>query len=550
MGLKRSRMANALALSICLWSLLFFFTEYSTYSASVQTVGAGQDQPRDLVQSHDNTNFPLVGRHRTVECGECHIDGVIQGTPQTCETCHWVRRQDDRYRLQLGSQCENCHTPQSWKQIVGGPWDHELMTGFRLVGAHRAVECAQCHGERGFAGISTQCSACHLTDYQNTQQPDHVAAGFPAECESCHTSSVDWRGAVIFEHDFFPLRGQHQTAGCDDCHSNGQFAGLSSDCSTCHIDDYNRTTSPSHQQAGFPTDCDSCHSRGANTWQGATLDHDSHFPLRGQHQALDCEACHGNGVYAGTPKDCSACHMEDYNSTTDPNHQQAGFPLDCESCHGSSASGWSGANFAHNRFRLNGSHRSAECTDCHSNGQFRGISSDCVSCHIDDYNRTNHQAQGFPTDCENCHGNSATNWSGANFDHSQFFRLQGAHRSLDCNACHRNGYNLPRDCFGCHAQDYQAARNPDHAASGFPSNCEQCHLPNHTSWSQAVFNHRFPLTGPHNRDCTECHTSGNLRQFSCTVCHEQGETDRDHDEESGYVYNSQACYSCHPDGRE
>jgi hypothetical protein len=32
------------------------------------------------------------------------------------------------------------------------------------------------------------------------------------------------------------------------------------------------------------------------------------FPLTGKHAGLDCSACHGNDVFAGTPKDCASCH--------------------------------------------------------------------------------------------------------------------------------------------------------------------------------------------------------------------------------------------------
>src|SRR5688572_17869809 len=60
-------------------------------------------------QFHNETTFPLEGRHRTVECASCHLNNVYKGTPTRCFDCHWIRRQDDRYRLQLGSQCDQCH---------------------------------------------------------------------------------------------------------------------------------------------------------------------------------------------------------------------------------------------------------------------------------------------------------------------------------------------------------------------------------------------------------------------------------------------------------
>jgi hypothetical protein len=176
-----------------------------------------------------------------------------------------------------------------------------------------------------------------------------------------------------------------------------------------------------------------------------------------------------------------------------------------------------------------------------------------VSCHRDDYDRAtpDHQQSGFGTDCESCHGSSANTWAGADFDHNRVFPLVGAHKTLDCQICHAQGFNLPRDCNGCHSDDYRAAKNPDHVKAGFPTTCDNCHFPNHTSWNQAVFDHAFPInSGPHKRDCSECHLTSNFNQFSCIPCHEQKKTGDKHKEVGGYVYDSQACFSCHPDGKK
>ena len=32
------------------------------------------------VTTHDNTNFPLTGKHRSVPCSDCHLKGVLQNT--------------------------------------------------------------------------------------------------------------------------------------------------------------------------------------------------------------------------------------------------------------------------------------------------------------------------------------------------------------------------------------------------------------------------------------------------------------------------------------
>ena len=66
----------------------------------------------------------------------------------------------------------------------------------------------------------------------------------------------------------------------------------------------------------------------------------------------------------------------------------------------------------------------------------------------------------------------------------------------------------------------------------------------------------FPIfSGPHDNEwatCQTCHQNpGNFSTFTCLTCHEhnRADTDNDHDEVSGYAYDSALCYQCHPDGR-
>ncbi|HET9039456.1 MAG TPA: hypothetical protein VFN40_04765, partial [Gemmatimonadales bacterium] len=52
--------------------------------------------------------------------------------------------------------------------------------------------------------------------------------------------------------------------------------------------------------------------------------------------------------------------------------------------------------------------------------------------------------------------------------------------------------------------------------------------------------------------CATCHTNAaNFQAFTCLTCHEHAKSTMDskHSGRSGYVYDSQACYSCHPRGR-
>jgi hypothetical protein len=151
---------------------------------------------------------------------------------------------------------------------------------------------------------------------------------------------------------------------------------------------------------------------------------------------------------------------------------------------------------------------------CHQNNQYSGTPTECVACHLEDYNRTtnpNHIQAGYPTDCEICHGDNALDWLGAKVDHNRFWILKGAHRGLDCNRCHYLGYTITSDCVNCHLDDYNNTTEPNHREVGFHTDCEVCHLDEALTWSMAVFEHSFPIfSGAHqNAFCSDCHRTAN-----------------------------------------
>ena len=298
--------------------------------------GRGQDPPPTgqgakvarewTAESHDRTNFPLVGKHRTLSCRECHLNLVFEGTPTDCEYCHWIRRQDDRYSLRLGTRCSDCHTPQSWKKVDPALWSHAVNVGFPLVGVHRTLDCEACHGAAGFSARPTDCYGCHTADYQRTTDPNHGQAGFPTDCSQCH-SQRSWEDAS-FDHSGFPLQGRHAAASCSQCHPNGVFQGTSTACVSCHLADYNATTEPNHRSAGFPTDCASCHGTSATSWSGAAFDHP--FPITsGRHAGIACSECHQTSDFRVFT--CLGCH--DAASTNSHHSEVTGYSYNSQACY-------------------------------------------------------------------------------------------------------------------------------------------------------------------------------------------------------------------------
>ncbi|MFC2103400.1 hypothetical protein ACFLSS_03110 [Bacteroidota bacterium] len=456
----------------------------------------------------------------------------------------------------LDLDCSVCHNSDTWQvNFKENNFDHGY-TGFSLLGQHQITNCISCHTGLVFKAKATDCNSCH-----NDLHRESVGL----DCSKCHdpASWIVQDINEIHQEGRFPLLGQHLNADCIQCHSGYTdlyFEPLDIDCYSCHENDYNSTSFPNHTETGFSTDCEVCHSITANNWSGVSIIHDF-FPLTGGHQIQDCFACHDQGGnFSGLSSDCYSCHQQDYETVTDPDHIAGNFPTDCTQCH--SISGWVPATIDHNltAFPLTGRHVNVDCADCHTAG-FSGTPIECYACHQSDYESVSdpdHVAGNFPTDCIQCH--TTNGWEGAEFDHNNTeFALTGAHINVDCSACHSNGYSgTPTDCYSCHNDDYDTTTNPNHQAAGFPTTCEDCHST--SVWEPANFDHDgqyFPIySGKHGGEwdqCSECHTvPNNFTLFSCIDCHEhrQSEMDPGHEGVEGYVYDSEACFSCHPTGEK
>jgi hypothetical protein len=508
------------------------------------------------VFDHSSTDFALTGAHVPLACARCHADGVYNGKPTQCVSCH--RADYDGTTVPphaaagYATTCATCHGTSAW---LGSGFTHT--TKFPLTGVHQTTSCLGCHADGVYAGKPATCVSCHQADFDGARTPTH--AGFPLSCESCH-ATTGWQGAT-FDHGQtdFPLTGAHLASACSACHADGVYNGKPTDCYSCHRTSYEGTTTPPHGASGIGTTCTTCHT--TNAWSGATYDHSvTAFPLTGAHRAAGCEACHADRVYRGKPSDCASCHLTNYQATTNPPHAAAGYPTTCANCHNTTA--WLGAPFDHSvtNFPLTGAHLAASCQLCHGDGVYKGKPTDCASCHQSDYTATTkppHGASGIGTTCTSCHTTAA--WVPGTYDHTATaFPLTGAHTAASCAACHADGVYRGKstECVSCHQSDYTQTTNPNHAAAFFPTTCASCHTT--STWNGATFNHDaqyFPIySGKHRgkwTSCATCHTSpANFQVFTCLTCHEHEQTKMDdkHKGRAGYSYTSTACLACHPNG--
>lgn len=140
---------------------------------------------------HDQTEFPLTGAHDGLECSLCHSEGYVD-TPTACFACHEDNfdnadepiHQPDAFN----EDCTVCHTTNAWSP---SNFNHDNQTDYDLVGQHNGLNCALCHQNGQYVDTPDNCYFCHDNDYNNADDPDHLQAGFPTECETCHTPA-DW----------------------------------------------------------------------------------------------------------------------------------------------------------------------------------------------------------------------------------------------------------------------------------------------------------------------------------------------------------------------
>jgi hypothetical protein len=128
---------------------------------------------------HQQTGFPLNGRHSQVSCSQCHqpvmknnlLEKIIfKNTVQQCTGCHQDVHQG-QFQTDSTEQvlCQRCHQPEGWQQLV---FNHNRDARFTLQGAHQTVTCNQCHplviqNNRKFVRykpLDTSCKACHGTE--------------------------------------------------------------------------------------------------------------------------------------------------------------------------------------------------------------------------------------------------------------------------------------------------------------------------------------------------------------------------------------------------
>ena len=445
------------------------------------------------------------------ECARCHAPFAAT-QDQLCLECHTqvgteISLQEGVHaRIEQVNQCFRCHSEHQGNEFDPGvtarmKFDHSL-ADFSLV-KHQVdysvapLGCTACHSDdSGFTTPPEKCVVCHA-DYDRPFALQHIT-DFGENCLGCH-DGFDSMSEFVHDSSTFPLTGKHNTLTCADCHadyrlgSGKQAETLSLTAETFHSTPVKCVACHAEPQVHlgmFSSGCLECHNQ--DSWSPAFLDGKPFKHVVDTHFSLGKHA----QDYQGNPLVCQDCHLGDVGST---------FDLQV-------------------------------CADCHTAGNdpSRGSGPEFMLNHIERYGPA----------CLDCH-DGVDRLSG--FVHAQVFPLEGKHGAIDCAACHQERVfqGTPSQCAGCHA-------DPEIHAGSFGLQCQYCHSVD--AWTPANLRfHNFPLDHGDGGEvaCATCHVAS-YDNYTCYGCHEhQPDSIReDHREEEVDMKELEACFDCHPDGRE
>lgn len=469
---------------------------------------------------HKLTDYPLVDKHAEASCAKCHKkSGVYTGLKQDCLSCH-----KDYHNGQLDKDCSRCHNIKGWKDIK--KFNHNTNSKYILTEKHIEVKCEKCHTKGRYKPLNYK--TCNSADCHTDPHKKQLAG---KTCESCHTTK-GWQ-TTSFDHNApaykgYKLEDKHLKVECEKCHTKGRYKPLNyKTCNTadCHND-------PHKKQFEGKT-CESCHT--TKGWQTTSFDHNAPaykgYKLEGKHIEVKCEKCHTKGRYK--PLKYKTCDSADCH--TDP-HKKQFADKTCESCH--VTKDWKSLLFEHNAseykgYKLDGKHLKTDCEKCHTEGKYKPIEQECLTCHKKD---DTHKEELGKT-CRKCH--TTEDWKKTTLNHNlqTKFPLIGKHKDTECEKCHKEKrYKTTAErCVDCHKDVHKGE---------FKEECSSCHT--QFDWEARKFDHKkrtgFELKGLHNdvpcaychktkdnykkvnRYCNQCHTDPHLNQFGsieCSKCHNQ-----------------------------
>jgi len=534
-------------------------------------------------------------------CVNCHSGNYVINATDVA-----VPKSGDH--LATSNQCQTCHTPYGFDQIVH--FDH-----------HEVFDtCSNCHngvlavGKSQFhIATSAECNTCHDTDkfvvLQQNADGSYDHTGIEEPCSACHN------GVVATGKINAPVPHISTTKECGFCHSSGfgffkvpnaypDHSNITQPCTDCHsgTNPDVKGPTPAHEKimmiAGI--DCDLCHN--TTSFTVTAMDHSVVDPA-----VVPCKTCHyDNNNFTLTVRstasdpnqhptltpdqDCYLCHDTTNFANTFDHTAVIGQPCGQSGCHDGNTTGVVGVP-------TDGSHipltlYNEDCGVCHTSpgGTFKvgnfdhtthAVAGICATCHnnvITGGQPTNHIPTTPPLtqECSDCHiATKFDNFKGAVVDHSAI--------SSNCVSCHDGNIAIGQptthvptpsgvDCSVCHVTGGTATPSPFAPANNFahqtspPQDCRDCHNGGYTlANNTAVMTQPATTHIPTIDNCYTCHTDTTIPggfktqtffttihptyKNGCQSCHTgkypPALSKNDAPTPPGHVPTTQDCSDCH-----
>ncbi len=132
--------------------------------------------------------YPLLGRHLTAACTNCHKNNVYKGTARDCYPCHQANydaaSSPNHRSAGFPTTCDACHkaSDSSWNQ---GTFNH---TWFPITsGKHAGRQCVDCHQNPSNYKVFQCTTACHPQSSMDREHSGRQGYRYDsAACYSCH----------------------------------------------------------------------------------------------------------------------------------------------------------------------------------------------------------------------------------------------------------------------------------------------------------------------------------------------------------------------------
>lgn len=153
----------------------------------------------DAEAIHENTNFPVQGRHLLIDCLSCHPGMPTADFRRVWTQCYQCHLRDyeaavsiDHRASGFSTLCQNCHEMTGWKPSIMP--DHDMFFPI-YSGTHNGQwnTCSDCHVVRGDFAVF-ECITCHAHNRNDMDSAHREVQRYSYNSQACYECHPDGRG--------------------------------------------------------------------------------------------------------------------------------------------------------------------------------------------------------------------------------------------------------------------------------------------------------------------------------------------------------------------